>query len=128
MGILPKSSNCDLGIVPQYFDPVIYHAPQEAMNQNTDVSEEEMKKGMEPWMIWAKKCGEKLVDLGTPLTGGLKLSPEGNSAASNKEVVGYSILNAGNMEEAQSLMADHPHLSWDAGCEIEIHESMPLPG
>ena len=107
---------------------VIYHAPSEAMKQNADVSEEEMKKGMEPWMIWAEKCGEKLIDLGTPLSGGLSLSHDGNSAASNKEVVGYSILNAENLQDAKSLMESHPHLNWAAGCEIEIHESMPLPG
>jgi len=22
----------------------------------------------------------------------------------------------------------HPHLAWDAACEIEVHEVMPLPG
>ena len=32
------------------------------------------------------------------------------------------------MEEAQSLLAEHPHLSWDATCRIELHEALPVPG
>ena len=32
-----------------------------------NVSPEEMKKGMEPWMAWYKKCGKAIVDQGAPL-------------------------------------------------------------
>jgi hypothetical protein len=77
---------------------------------------------------WAKKCGDQLVDMGTPLSGGIKLSPDGKSSMSVNGVVGYSILQAENIEGAKSLMEGHPHLQWRADCEIEIHESMPLPG
>ncbi len=92
------------------------------------MSPEEMKKGMEPWMHWADKCGDNLVDMGTPLASGINLSPDGNSSKSNNGVVGYSILQAENIESAKSLMEGHPHLQWDADCGIEIHESMALPG
>jgi hypothetical protein len=33
-------------------------------------SQEEQTKGMEASMQWAKKCGDKLVDLGSPLPAG----------------------------------------------------------
>ena len=78
------------------------------MEQMSNASPEEMKAGMEPWMAWAAKCGEGLVDLGAPL-------------------VGYSILQAEDMEGAKALLEGHPHLEWTGGCEIEVHESMPLP-
>ena len=29
-----------------------------------NVSPEEMKKGMEPWNVWYKKCGKTIVDMG----------------------------------------------------------------
>lgn len=106
---------------------VIYHANAEAMAQVANPTPEEMEEGMKPWMEWAARCGDQLVDLGTPLMGGLKLSVDGSSEASTREVTGYSILQAENMEEAKALMNGHPHLSWSAGCEIEIHEAMPLP-
>ncbi len=31
------------------------------------------------------------------------------------------------MVAAKKLLDGHPHLEWDAGCEIEVHESMPMP-
>lgn len=107
---------------------VIYHAPADAMQQTANASPEEAEKGMEAWMVWAKKCGDKLIDMGTPLTGGLKLMEGGGSDHSTRQVVGYSILQAGNMEEARDLMDGHPHLGWNGACEIELHEAMPMPG
>ena len=55
----------------------------------TNVTPEEMQKGMEPWMAWAERCGDSLVDMGAPLGGGQKLTKSG-STPSDKEVTGYS--------------------------------------
>ena len=107
---------------------VIYHAPIDAMKQTAEASPEEMKKGMEQWMVWAQKCGDKLLDMGTPLMGGEKLAADGSTTPSEKQVCGYSVLQAENMDEAKSLLQEHPHLKWNEACEIEVHETMPLPG
>ena len=107
---------------------VIYHAPADAMKQTAAMSKEEQAKGMEAWMDWAKKCGDKLVDLGAPLMNGQQLIPGGKSKPSDKNVSGYSILQAENMEQAKKLLQGHPHLAWNADCSIEVHETMPLPG
>ena len=96
------------------------------MEQMQDATPEDMKEGMEPWMAWVRRCGDGLVDLGTPLGGGQRVTKSGSSP-SDKNVVGYSILQADNMEAAQALGKGHPHLEWMAGCEIEVHESLPLP-
>jgi hypothetical protein len=106
---------------------VIYHAPQDAIEQTANATPEQMEEGMKPWMEWAQKCGSKLVDLGTPLAGGQRVLPGGKSEASTRSVCGYSILEADSMEEAKSLLAGHPHLMWRQDCEIEVHEAMPLP-
>lgn len=37
-------------------------------------------------------------------------------------------LLANSMDEAKELLQGHPHLEWAEGCEIEVHESLPLPG
>ena len=47
---------------------------------------------------------------------------------SSWQVVGYSILQAENIDDAKALLDGHPHLAWDGACEIEVHEVMPLPG
>ena len=107
---------------------VLYHAPVEAMQATGNTSPEDQAKGMEEWMNWAQKCGSKLVDLGAPLANGHQLRPDGQGKNSDKNVVGYSILQAENLDEAKALLKGHPHLNWDAECSIEVHETMPLPG
>ncbi len=107
---------------------VLYHAPVDALKQTANSSPEEKEKGIEAWMNWAKKCGDQLVDLGNPLAGGQKLLPGGKSEDSSREVCGFSILQADNMDAAKALLDGHPHLGWNADCEIEIHETKPLPG
>jgi hypothetical protein len=87
-----------------------------------------MEKGMEEWMTWAAKCGDKLIDLGNPLMGGQKILPGGDSQSSTRGVAGYSIMQAADTDDVKSLLVGHPHLAWDAACEIEVHEVMPLPG
>jgi hypothetical protein len=105
---------------------VIYHASASTMEKMQGKDPEEMKKGMEVWHQWAGKCGDKLIDLGSPLGNGQKVSSSGTSG-SDKEVAGYSILQGESMEEAVKLLDGHPHLGWDEGCSIEIHESLPMP-
>ena len=104
---------------------VIYHAPA-SWELAKDASPEDMQKCMEAWMAWAAKCGDALVDFGTPLGSGQKLSKSGSSP-SDRGVIGYSILQAEDLKGAEALLQGHPHLEWAAGCEIEVHESMPVP-
>jgi len=106
---------------------IIYHAPADLVKNTGDKTPEEMREAMKPWMAWAQKCGDQLVDLGQPLTNGQKITPTG-SEPSTRDVVGYSILQADSLDEAKALLKDHPHLKWDGACAIEVHETMPLPG
>ena len=108
---------------------VMYHMPDDVLAKTQDTPPEESAKAMEDWMKWAEQCGEYLIDLGNPLGNGLKLNVDGSSHKSQREVCGYSILQANDLAHAQSLLEGHPHLSgWDNSCEIEIHEAMALPG
>ena len=106
---------------------VIYHAPTDAQMETSNATSEEQAKGMEAWMAWAKRCGGKLVDLGSPLANGQSLTPTGSSP-STKGVAGYSVLQAENIDEAKALLKGHPHLGWNAACSIEVHETMEIPG
>lgn len=88
-------------------------------------SPEEMKKGMELWMAWAKELGTGLVDLGTPVGDG-QLFTKSGSSPSKSDINGYSILQAENMEEAKAMLVKHPHLNWYEGCTLEVFESLPM--
>lgn len=106
---------------------VLYHAPKSAMETMEGNSKEEGEKGMEEWQKWAASCGECLTDMGTPLGNAHHVTPEGASA-SDTTVVGYSMMEAKDLDHASELLKDHPHLKWTEGCSIEVHESLPLPG
>ena len=108
---------------------VLYHAPTEAMQQTMNVPPEQAAKGMEMWMQWAQKAGEKLVDLGSPLMGGQVFHADGTTEGSTKEVCGYSILQAEDMDGIKALLEGHPHISgWHPQATIEVHETLMLPG
>ena len=100
---------------------VLYHLPMSFMEVAKDADPADMQAGMEAWMAWFGRCGDGLVDMGTQLAGGQRMTASGNSA-SERNVVGYSILQAENMEAAKALLADHPHLAWSPECEVEVHE------
>jgi hypothetical protein len=104
----------------------IYHAP--AMPADApQPSAEEMEQVMGAWMGWAGKVGDRMVDFGTPLAGGVSVTPAGTSP-STREVAGYSIIEADSMDDALALATDHPHLSMPGGCTVEVHEALPVPG
>ena len=101
---------------------VIYHASNDAAKKMGSSTPEEMKKGMEPWMAWAKRCGSGLVDMGMPLGSGRKVMKDG-VAAGDATVVGYSMLQAEDMDGAVAMLTGHPHIEWAEGCTIEVHEA-----
>lgn len=105
---------------------VIYHAPAEAMAEMANVTPEQKEEGMKPWFAWKESIGDKLVDFGTPLMGGQRILPDGTMEDSTKDVTGYSIIQATDMEEAKSLLKNHPHLAWTGGCDIEVHECIEM--
>ncbi len=105
---------------------VTYHSPASAMKKMQKATPEQMAEGMKAWMMWAKKCGRRLVDLGAPLSAGVNLKAIGGALPSKRKVTGYSILKAENMTTAKKMLKDHPHLTWTKGCEIEVHEAMQM--
>lgn len=106
---------------------VLYYMNAEAAAQAQNTPPEKQAEGMKACMDWAGKCGDHLVDMGTPLGNGQAIQKDG-SGPSQKDVVGYSVLQAENMDEAKKLLEGHPHLGWAEGCQVEVYECLPLPG
>ena len=104
----------------------VYHAPTTPADA-TPSSPEEMEAVMGQWNDWAARVGGGLVDFGTPLANGVRVTPECTSP-SEREVVGYSIIEAADSQAALGLAKGHPHLNMPGGCEIEIHEAQFIPG
>jgi hypothetical protein len=92
--------------------------------QQMNVSPEEKMKGMEPWLAWNKKCGKAVVDLGNPLGYGIHVT-KGASSKSQTQIAGYSIMQAKDMDEVKTMVADHPHFMLPKA-SIEIFEIMSM--
>ena len=102
----------------------MYHAPDTPAAAPTP---EQMGAVMAEWTAWGEQVGDGLVDFGTPLAGGVRVTP-GGTTPSSREVSGYSIIEADDLDAAIELAKAHPHLNMPGGCEIEVHEMQPVPG
>ena len=105
----------------------VYHAPMSPA-EAAPPDPEQMEEVTGQWMAWAGKVGDGMVDLGTPLDNGVRVAPDGSTSPSTREVSGYSIIEAADLDAALALAKDHPHLNMPGGCEIEVHEALPVPG
>ncbi|SPE28298.1 conserved hypothetical protein [Candidatus Sulfopaludibacter sp. SbA3] len=87
---------------------------------------EQMEAGMGAWRAWHEKCGGAVVDLGAPLDKSTAVAA-GSEAPSKTSITGYTLLQAGSLEEAVSLMKDHPHFR-APGASVQILECIAMPG
>ena len=98
----------------------------EATDPST-MSESEAAAVMSKWAAWMGKVGSALTDVGTPFGPGRSVVDDG-STAEPIALSGYSIVEAGDLAEAQSLADGHPYLSDGGGnFAIEIYEMLPVP-
>lgn len=103
----------------------IYHRPPWSAEAPAPTPED-ARAGMARWMAWHDRVGDRMVDFGTPLADGVRVSSDGTTP-SDRDVVGYSIVEADSLDEALALAQNHPHLDTTGGCEIEVHAALPLP-
>lgn len=106
---------------------VLYFAPIEEQKKMAEKNPAEIIEGMKPWLDWQEKVGDALVEMGAPLINGKKITKSGVSD-SEKEVAGYSVLQAESIDEVSTLLENHPHLEMMDDAEIEVYEQFPLPG
>ena len=102
---------------------ILYMAPVTAEAQ-MNVSPDDMKKGMEPWNAWFKKCGKAIVDMGAPLGKGMHFSKRGSSKGKT-EITGYTIVQAEDIEGVKAIVEGHPHFMLPKA-SIEVFEIMPM--
>ncbi len=67
---------------------VIYRASDADTWKMKKSTPKEHKEGMKKWMEWAEKCGDGLVDIGSPLGNGQKVDGSGNSL-SDSVILGF---------------------------------------
>jgi YCII-related domain len=103
----------------------LYRGPVTPMEEMT---EEQGAAQLAAWNKWSEQVGSALVDFGLPFGVGAAVSDDGSSAAPS-ELNGYSIVEAGSLDEAKSFATGHPFLAEGKGrFAIEVFELVPIPG
>ncbi len=105
----------------------IYHAPMTPAEASPPTADQ-MAAVMQRWGQWADKVGDRMVDFGTPLADGIRITGDGSTSPSSREVAGYTIIDVADADEALELARIHPHLTMPGGCEIEVHAAQDIPG
>ena len=105
---------------------VTYHSTPESMEAMASATPEQMADGMKPWLEWQERVGSSLVEMGSPLCASQKLTASSTDGACSNSVTGYSIIQADDMAGAKKVLENHPHLGWDNGAWVEVHESMAM--
>ncbi|KQY56876.1 MULTISPECIES: YciI family protein [unclassified Nocardioides] len=92
-----------------------------------DLPAEQLDAINQEWLAWSQRVGDRMVDFGNPLASGTRVTPESESPSSS-DVVGYTIVEADDLEAALDLARDHPHLKTPGDCTIDVQEAQPVPG
>ncbi len=87
---------------------------------------EEGEQHMQEWKNWAAALGSALINPGTPVGITKVLTPNGVSdQPSPYPIMGFSILDAENMDAALKLVENCPHIKY--GGTLEVSEMMAMP-
>lgn len=108
--------------MPQFM--LIYKGEATDMSEMTEA---EANAVMAKWGEWMQKVGPALSDIGTPFGPGASMVDDGATGVASS-LTGYSIVDAGSIEDAKALADGHPYLSEGKGdYAIDIYELLPVP-
>jgi hypothetical protein len=101
---------------------LVYHG-----NPGMPDTPEEGEKAMQAWMGWFGTLGAGVVDGGNPIARAWTVSTTGTvEGGGSNPTVGYSILQAPNMDAALVMAKGCPHLEGDG--TVELCEILELGG
>jgi hypothetical protein len=93
---------------------LLYHGPQTA----PDASHQ-------GWPEWFESLGDKLVDRGSPMTGGFVVRGDRATSDAAPSLNGYSVIRADDRDAVADLLAGHPFLAAGSESRIDVYD---LPG
>lgn len=106
---------------------VLYNSTVPPSEMMANATPEQMKASMDEWMAWAGRCGDAIVDLGSPVQSAKRITA-GSASASDSQVAGFSVLQADSVDAVTAMLEGHPHLSSPGQPSIEVLEYLPMPG
>ncbi|MBE0689884.1 MAG: hypothetical protein IH587_07160 [Anaerolineae bacterium] len=105
---------------------ILYMAPITSEEQHQTMGPEDGQKMMQQWMAWYNKQGAAIIDPGVPLSSGMDYTTTTSAKLQAPYIVGYSVVEAADMNAAHKMISDHPHLTMP-GASIQVLEMLPAP-
>jgi hypothetical protein len=105
--------------MPKYL--ITYHG-----GQGMPADPEAARQAMAAFQAWVGRVGDAMLDPGAPLAGAKTVSADavadGQTVGS---VGGYTLIEAGTLDEAVRLVQEHPFLT--RGGSLQVSEAVDLP-
>jgi hypothetical protein len=90
------------------------------------ITPEQGAERMAAFGAWMDKVGAALVDVGSPFGTGTAVRDDGTEGTAG-DLIGYTIVEAGDLAAAKALTDGLPFLSnSDGKCAVEIFELLPM--
>lgn len=103
----------------------LYYNTSGAHQAQPELTDDEKQQMMAPWGAWAERCGQQLVDMGSPFAPAFASSNGSAWTPSNNFVTGYSMVQAMDITEAKKLFEGHPIYAYPDHA-IEISECVEM--
>jgi hypothetical protein len=101
----------------------LYRGPATPMPDRTPQEDAERMAAFGAWM---EKAGAALLDVGSPFGPSASVRDDGTEGTAS-DLIGYTIVEAGDLAAAKALTDGLPFLSGSDGkCAVEIFELLPM--
>lgn len=101
---------------------LLYRATYDGIAQKIEKTPLDQKEINDLWMAWVKKCGIQLVDPGQIFDRSFNITLDRFESA-NTDIIGFSILKAQDLFEAEELLFGNPHLKISKDHSFILYES-----
>jgi hypothetical protein len=85
---------------------------------------EAQEAAMQAWMGWFGTLGDAVVAVGNPFGASVAVQADGSRTPTRAALGGYSVVQAGSLEDAAALAKGCPVL--DGGGAVEVYEAIPV--
>ena len=76
------------------------------------------------WGAWFGTLGDSVVDIGNPFGSSSTVTADGGSNGGSSGLSGFSIVNAGSLQEAAAKVDGCPVLQ--SGGRVEVYDAVPM--
>jgi hypothetical protein len=85
---------------------------------------EAQEQSMQEWMAWSTELGDAIVDFGNPFGASKTVKSGGSADGAVSALGGFSVIQAGSLDEAAAKAAGCPILK--VGGAVEVYEALEM--